>query len=80
MRRKNLDIQRIEENTKKVFDLLGVEPNEKFKIRDLKEIYFIDNNLCLRNEEGEFFPSVFLILLRDPLMIIKLPKKKMFAR
>lgn len=64
------------DNVRKIFNMLGVEPNEKFKIRDLEEIYFIDNDLCLRNEEKEFFPSVFLILLRDPLRIIKFPKKK----
>lgn len=62
------------DNVKKVFEILGVEPNERFKIRGFKGMYFIDVDLWLRNEEKEILSNVFVLMLRDPLMIVKLPK------
>ena len=73
------------DNVRKVFDLLGVEPNEKFKLKAVgKEdaVYYLTGNLigCLFDERGKDYESIVEWLLREalinPEMIIKLPKKK----
>lgn len=75
------------ENVKKVFDMLSVKPNEKFKIRDDKNKepryrYFFDDNLTLKflNDTCEecFFASAktFMELIKGTYTIVKLPKKK----
>ena len=71
---------------KKIFELLGVEPYQGFKIKDgtgktWKERYFLDENLdaWFINENGEkvhFSETLVLRFLRDIYKIIKLPKKK----
>ena len=72
------------DNVRKVFDLLGVEPNEKFKLKAVgKEdaVYYLTRNLigCLFDERGEDYESIVEWLLREALInpetIIKLPKE-----
>ena len=72
------------DNVRKVFDLLGVEPNEKFKLKAVgKEdaVYYLTGNLigCLFDERGEDYESIVEWLLREALInpedIIKLPKE-----
>ena len=72
------------ENVRKVFDMLGVEPNEKFKLKAVgKEdaVYCLTGNLigCLFDERGEDYESIVEWLLREALInpetIIKLPKE-----
>lgn len=92
MRRNNLDIQRIEvkemtENARKVFDLLGVEPNEKFKIEDKNCFWKIDEKLNLYYRQGHYDngddaynafvygSSLIIDLINNPERIIKLPKE-----
>lgn len=75
------------DNVKKVFEILGVEPNEVFKIKDDKNKepryrYFFDDNLTLKflNDTCEewLFASAktFMELIKGTYTIIKLPKKK----
>lgn len=70
------------DNVRKIFDMLGVEPNEKFKIKGRdNDLYCLTENLIcyVFNEKGERL-GVITELLREalinPEMIIKLPKKK----
>ena len=72
------------ENVRKIFDLLGVEPNEKFKLKAVgKEdaVYCLTGNLIgyLFDERGEDYESIVEWLLRETLInpetIIKLPKE-----
>ena len=77
------------DNVRKVFDILGVEPYEKFKIKDrrfqvlgAKEyIYHIDEDLYIR-ENGEGGEGIICSdkslcnLLNGRSKIVKLPKKK----
>lgn len=75
------------ENVKKVFEMLGVEPYEEFKFKDDKNKesryrYFFDDNLILKflNDTCEecFFASAktFMELIKGTYTIVKLPKKK----
>lgn len=73
------------DNVRKIFDMLGVEPNEKFKLKAVgKEdaVYCLTGNLigCLFDERGEDYESIVEWLLREALInpedIIKLPKTK----
>lgn len=65
------------ENIRKIFNMLGVEPNERFKIESEHEnhIYYIDENLslCLI---GYDFGSVHTVLdiLKKEIEIVKIPK------
>ena len=69
------------ENVRKVFDILGVEPNEKFKVKDTEgiseETYYLDENLLVY---GEVVGVIHLNFLNKALngtyKIIKLPKTK----
>ena len=72
------------DNVRKIFDMLGVEPNEKFKLKAVgKEdaVYYLTGNLigCLFDERGEDYESIVEWLLREALInpedIIKLPKE-----
>ena len=67
------------ENARKVFDLLGVEPNEKFKIYDgyneFNETFYINEELFIVDNNG-YKISVLSNLLNGTYLIIKLPKKK----
>ena len=72
------------DNVRKIFDMLGVEPYEKFKLKAVgKEdaVYYLTGNLigCLFDERGEDYESIVEWLLREALInpedIIKLPKE-----
>lgn len=67
-------------NVRKVFDILGVEPNERFKIEDFEEdVFYFDEKLCIGRIGGNI-GSIGDVVLRGILngtfKIIKLPKKK----
>lgn len=72
------------DNVKKVFEILGVEPNEKFRIRieatgkEIIDFYKIDENLNVFWLLEEWRNSKIKIgdLLNGTYKIIKLPKKK----
>lgn len=70
------------DNIRKIFDMLGVEPNEKFKIkysRNIAEdtIYYIEKNLRIRSQGNNSYYDEYLSqLLTGEYTIIKLPKKK----
>lgn len=70
------------DNVRKIFDLLGVEPNEKFKIKGRdNELYCLTENLSgyLLDKKGKGHESIIEWLLRylliNPECIIKLPKE-----
>lgn len=79
------------DNVKKVFDMLGVKPNEKFKIRVGNkvndELYFLDDTLTIfsigkvvglnGDDIGyEAKQGMLRLLLSGKNEIVKLPKKK----
>ena len=69
------------DNVRKVFDMLGVEPNEKFKLESdaTNTIYYITEDLKFVgiNESGENnFDDCFRLLLTNKIgNIVKLPKE-----
>lgn len=73
------------ENVRKVFDMLDVEPNEKFKIEDKNSFWKIDEKLNLYYRQGHydngddaynrFNNSLIIDLIKNPELIIKLPKE-----
>ena len=71
------------DNVRKVFDLLGIEPNEKFKLIlfGLKDtVCYLNQNLqlvVLNEKENKRFveESVLGDMLLNPQQIIKLPKE-----
>lgn len=67
------------ENVRKVFEILGVEPNEKFKVDNVNlknHIYFIDERLCVFDEKLNDLDVFLKDLLNGTYKIIKLRKKK----
>ena len=65
------------ENVRKIFNMLGVEPNERFKIEGFNDIYYINEDLILINPIiNTTFPNTFRELLKGTYEIIKLSKKK----
>lgn len=64
------------DNVRKVFEILDVEPNEKFRVRENGKIYWINEKLCLYNVNDGVCNEVFKSILKDPDLIIKLTKKK----
>lgn len=68
-------------NVKEVFDMLGVEPNEVFKIKGCEEtIYKIDKNLWVYykpNSSWEYSQLELSSFLTGENEIVKLPKKKL---
>ena len=66
------------EKVRKVFDLLGVEPNEEFKIKDLDGTYMIDDKFRVRQNEIVFSGYTVKTCIADFLdgtfEIIKLPQ------
>lgn len=69
------------DNVRKVFDMLGVEPNEKFKIEGNGDtIYYIDEKLYVyrvyRNNEILYNDRGLSNLIYGYFKIIKLPKTK----
>ena len=68
------------EKVRKLFDILGVEPNEKFKVKGYgDELYYLTENLtgCFLDEKGNDFFVGWLLkdTLINPEIIIKLPKE-----
>ena len=75
------------DNVRKVFDMLGVEPNEKFKIEGFEIIYYIDEKLKLYYKQGHYDngddaynvfvygESLIIDLIKNSESIIKLPKE-----
>ena len=69
------------DNVKKIFEILDVEPNEKFKLESdaTNTIYYIteDLNFIGKNESGEYnFDDCFRLLLTNKIgNIVKLPKE-----
>lgn len=65
------------DNVKKIFEMLGVEPNEKFKIEGIEEqIYYIDERLYVKRENERLYSDTVLSsLLNGNFKIIKLPKE-----
>lgn len=69
------------DNARKIFDMLGVEPNERFKIKRgdkiFKEIYYFDERIYIHteNDDSTYIPMLNNIL-NGEYKIIKLTKKK----
>lgn len=65
------------DNVRKVFDMLGVEPNERFKVEGIEEpIYYIDERLYVKRENERLYSDTVLSsLLNGNFKIIKLPKE-----
>ena len=69
----------MEDNVRKVFDILGVEPNERFKIErcgNPATIYTVDENLIILDDKENIYETLLAYLLRGDCKIIKLPKTK----
>lgn len=68
----------MKDNVRKVFDMLGVEPNEKFKIEGNGDtIYYIDEKLYVyRNNEMLCSDKGLSNLINGYFKIIKIPKTK----
>ena len=74
------------DNVKKVFEILGVEPNEEFEIEDKNCFWKIDEKLNLYYRQGHYDNgdyaynafvygnSLIIDLINNPELIIKLPK------
>ena len=66
------------DNIRKVFDLLGIEPNEKFKIDDgfnvFDSTFYMHEDLSIFDNNGER-RSFHQLLLNGTYKIIKLPKE-----
>lgn len=64
------------DNVRKIFDILGVEPNERFMIEGISPIYKIDEKLNVYNIDINCGVPYLQFLLNGEYKIIKLPKKK----
>lgn len=67
------------ENVKKVFDMLGVKPNEKFIIiteKKFSEVLHIDTKLRVLTNTPNIVAEALRCLLTGEWQIVKLPKKK----
>ena len=67
------------DNVRKVFDMLGIEPNERFKVDGLlggNHIFTIDENLIISDDSETIHIYLLTSLLTGDCKIIKLPKKK----
>lgn len=69
------------DNVRKVFDMLGVEPNEIFRVDGYDYKYYIDSNLEIYaisyNPHAIIkFTEIFMEIIKNPERIIKIPKKK----
>lgn len=65
------------DNVRKIFDILGVEPNEKFEVVGYGNTKFsITEDLILSSLDGVASLNLFRVLLLSPEQIIKIPKKK----
>lgn len=68
------------DNAKKIFEMLGVEPNEKFtvmsKINVDYEVLHIDTRLRVLTDTSNIVAEALRHLLTGEWQIVKLPKKK----
>ena len=64
------------DNVRKIFDMLGVEPNERFKVEEYNIIFEINEELCLLDSDNNVWNHLLIKILKNPELIIKLPKKK----
>ena len=66
------------DNVRKVFDMLGVEPGEIFKVENngFSTNLIIDKDLIIISENGRICSQFLSYLLNGTYRIIKLPKKK----
>lgn len=67
------------DNVRKIFEILGVEPNEKFKVNGYEGCRFvIEDNLAVckvpYSKDFNYF-KWFTYILNNPELIIKLPKE-----
>ena len=73
------------DNVRQIFNMLGVEPNEEFEIEDKNSFWKIDEKLNLYYRQGHydngnyayngFNNSLIIDLIKNPELIIKLPKE-----
>ena len=64
------------DDIRKIFDILGVGPNEKFKVDGYTNIYYIDEDLMVFNAEtGVSTLNMLIYLLNGTDKIIKLSKE-----
>lgn len=65
------------DNVRKIFDLLGVEPNEVFKIAEHNDgKFYITDALSIIDDKGAERPTNILrALLNGSITIVKLPKE-----
>ena len=64
------------DNVKKIFEILGVEPNEEFKVEGLSKTFYINEDLLLFNAKTHSaWTNTFRHLLNGNRKIIKLPKE-----
>ena len=69
------------DNIRKIFDMLGVKPNERFTIKRgnkiSEEVYYFDEKLDIYSEShGLIYTTILNKLLNGIYEIVKLPKKK----
>lgn len=81
------EVELMNGNAKKIFEMLGIEPNQEFKIKDSGDDYwhhryFFDEDLTLKfldnsSKEWLFASSdTFMGLVKGTYTIVKFPKKK----
>lgn len=70
-------------NVRKIFDMLGVEPNERFNfICKGEKIFYVDENLSAKQVEKEnlkgflYVDNMLPLFLKNPEKIIHLPKTR----
>lgn len=73
------------DNVRKVFNMLGLEPGEEFKVEDSNSFWKINENLNLYYRQGHynngdyayngFDNSLIIYLIKNPKLILKLPKE-----
>lgn len=68
------------DNVKKIFEMLGVKPNEKFNVMSKgkvdSEVLHIDTRLRVLTETSNIVAEALRYLLTGEWQIVKLPKKK----
>ena len=64
------------ENVRKVFDMLGIKPNTWFRVDGIKEKIFINEDLIIKDEEGFFRDKLLRPILTGEYKIIKLSDKQ----
>lgn len=62
------------DNVRKVFDMLGVEPGESFRIKGDEKIYYCDETLSTYGVNGVKYVNMLAEILNGTYKIIKIPK------